>query len=247
MDERKISVIEYFVRFFFPPRCVCCDALLPLNAAKELCKDCNDELPILQKREYLNPSGSGRVYCAFDYEKGIRKAIHNLKFNDRPQNASILIDLAYSYLDSLLSGIGSMSMDMRTSDDRAKFLVSSPVYDIITYVPMHPGRKRKRGYNQSELLAARLAIHMNIPVIKNVIFKVTNTPAQSALGKAGRFRNLIGAFKIKNSAFVAGKRVLLVDDVMTTGSTLEQCRKALKDAGAIQVDAFVVAIRRKLI
>jgi len=201
----------------------------------EICSGCNEDLPLLNKYEHKTPVSTniGKVYCVFGYEKGIRKAIHNLKFNDRPGNASILIDLSYSYLEGFLTGDPESFMPL-------------PVYDIILCVPMHPRRKRKRGYNQSELLADCFARRMNIPALKNVLVKAVNTPAQSALGKAGRFRNLIGAFQVKAQELVKGKRVLLVDDVMTTGNTLEQCGKALKHEGAMQVDAFVVAMRKKL-
>jgi len=235
MDGIKLSLSEYFLRFLFPPRCICCDTLLPINNMMEICSGCKEDLPLLNKYEHKTPVSTsiGKVYCVFGYEKGIRKAIHNLKFNDRPGNASILIDLSYSFLERFLTGEPESFMPL-------------PVYDIILCVPIHPGRKRKRGYNQSELLADCLARRMKIPALKNVLVKAVNTPAQSALGKAGRFRNLIGAFQVKAQELVKGKRVLLVDDVMTTGNTLEQCGKALKHEGAMQVDAFVVAMRKKL-
>lgn len=235
MDGIKLSLSEYFLRFLFPPRCICCDTLLPINNMMEICSGCKEDLPLLNKYEHKTPVSTSirKVYCVFGYEKGIRKAIHNLKFNDRPGNASILIDLSYSFLERFLTGEPESFMPL-------------PVYDIILCVPIHPGRKRKRGYNQSELLADCLARRMKIPALKNVLVKAVNTPAQSALGKAGRFRNLIGAFQVKAQELVKGKRVLLVDDVMTTGNTLEQCGKALKHEGAMQVDAFVVAMRKKL-
>lgn len=235
MDSIKLPLSEYFLRFLFPPRCICCETLLPITSSMELCSICKEELPLMQKFEHKASAGAGigKVYCVFGYEKGIRKAIHNLKFNDRPQNAAALIDLCCFYLENYLPGNSAPFMHL-------------PVYDIILCVPMHPGRKRKRGYNQSELLADRLARHMNIPALKKVMVKAVNTPAQSALGKAGRFRNLIGAFQVKAPGLVKGKRILLVDDVMTTGNTLEQCGKVLKNEGALQVDALVVAMRRRL-
>jgi len=235
MASTKLSFPEYFLRFLFPPRCICCDTLLPFKNSVEICSGCMEDLPLMQKFEHKAPGGSsiGKVYCVFGYEKGIRKAIHNLKFNDRPGNAATLVDLCCFYLKSF------------PGDNSVPFMPLSD-YDIILCVPMHPGRKRKRGYNQSELLADRLAYRMNIPALKRVMVKTVNTQAQSALGKADRFRNLIGAFQVKAPGLVKGKRILLVDDVMTTGNTLEQCGKVLKNEGAIKVDAFVVAMRRKL-
>lgn len=234
MNEKKLPLSEYFLRFFFPPKCVCCGMLLPINNSMELCADCKDGLPMMQKFQHTNPGGNSieKVYCAFRYESGIRKAIHDLKFNDKPGNAAKLIDLSYLQFERIFAGETSSFMSL-------------PICDIIICIPMHPIRKRKRGYNQSELLADCLAKHMNMPVLKKVMVKSANTQAQSVLTKAGRFRNLIGAFSVKESSLIKGKKVLLVDDVMTTGNTLEQCGKALLEAGAIQVDAFVVAMRTK--
>ena len=265
MKDKKIPLSEYVLRFLFPLQCVCCSTPLPINSPMELCSDCKDELPLMQKFVHTNPGGAsiGKVYCAFGYEKGIRKAIHNLKFNDKTGNATALIELSYPHLERFFAfnkdplmplPTGGIDANDRfsTTDKKAlpqlehESIQSLKVYDIILYIPMHPRRKRKRGYNQSELLARHLARKMDIPVIKKAMVKVVNTRAQSALGKAGRFRNLLGAFLVKDSTLIKGKNVLLVDDVMTTGNTLEQCGKALKDAGATCVDAFVVAMRRKV-
>lgn len=265
MKDKKIQLSEYVLRFLFPLQCVCCSTPLPINSPMELCSDCKDELPLMQKFVHTNPGGAsiGKVYCAFGYEKGIRKAIHNLKFNDKTGNAAALIELSYPHLERFFAfnkdplmplPTGGIDANDRfsTTDKKAlpqlehESIQSLKVYDIILYIPMHPRRKRKRGYNQSELLARHLARKMDIPVIKKAMVKVVNTRAQSALGKAGRFRNLLGAFLVKDSTLIKGKNILLVDDVMTTGNTLEQCGKALKDAGATCVDAFVVAMRRKV-
>jgi len=234
MQNRKISATEYVLRLFFPHRCICCDALLPVCMPGELCHDCEAGLPTLGRNVFMNPAGKniGAVYSVFDYEGGIREAIHRLKFNNRPGNASVLIGLSYPLLESVLCY-------------ETQPFNQSPKYDIIIPVPIHFLRERQRGYNQSRLLADSLAKRMQIPVKENVLVKVLNTPPQSTLGRGGRQENLKGAFRVKKQ--VSGLKILLVDDVMTTGSTLEQCGKALMDAGAAQVDAYVVAIRRRLI
>lgn len=236
MDGKKISAIEYLLRLFFPPRCICCDTLLDICTSGELCDDCGNSLPILDRNVFTNPAGKsiGAIYSAFDYEGGIREAIHRLKFNDRPGNASVLVNLSYPLLEPVLCF-------------KKPPFNRSAKYDIIIPVPIHFLKKRQRGYNQSRLLADSLAKLMQIPVRENVLVKVLNTPSQSTLGRGDRYENLKGAFKVKKKEKVSGLRILLVDDVMTTGSTLEQCGKALMAAGASQVDAYVVAIRRKLI
>ena len=191
-------------------------------------------LKTLNKFGYVNLPGSiiTKVYSVFEYEGGIRKAIHRLKFGESPRNAFVLVDLSYPILKSFL--------------DRQFPCMPCSNYDIIIPAPLHPKRKRRRGYNQSELIASRLAYHMKIPMLKGVLVKKINTPPQSQLRRGERLKNLIGVFHVKKPNLIKDRRILLVDDIMTTGSTLEQCAKALMDAGAKQVDAYVIAMRRRL-
>ncbi len=235
MEKTRISLGEYYLRMFFPPRCICCDTLLSIDTPREICDDCLENLPLLKRYEYHNPVGESveEIFSAFDYEGGIRKAIHSLKFNDKPSNAALLIRLSYPVLEKYLSEGNPLFPQMTK-------------YDIIIPVPIHSGRRRQRGYNQSEILALCLARHMSIPMCGKVLVKKVNTPPQSTLDRRERFRNLAGAFQVKNTELVRGKRILLVDDVMTTGSTLEQCGRVLLTSGAMRVDGFVVAIRRKM-
>jgi competence protein ComFC len=235
MQNKRITAREYVLRLFFPPRCISCDCLMPINAEGVLCRDCEEDIPVLKKREFSNPAGSsiGTIFSAFDYERGIRKAVHNLKFNDRPGNAAALINLALPRIERFL---------FEEQSPCAKSLK----YDIIIPVPIHFRRKQQRGYNQSELLAKNLAKQTEIAFSSKVLAKSLNTPPQSSLGRGERLKNLKEAFRVKHPELVSGKRVLLVDDVMTTGSTLEHCGRVLLEAGAAQVDAFVVAVRRKV-
>lgn len=234
MGCRKISKTEYFLRLLFPVRCICCDMVLPINVLQELCGDCEKSLTLLKEFEHESAPDSyiSKIYSVFDYEGGIRKAVHRLKFSESPHNAAVLVDVSYPLLKNLLNEHSSCMPYTK--------------YDIIIPVPLHPKRKRQRGYNQSELLASRLAFYMKIPMLKGVLVKTVNAPPQSQLTRGERIRNLIGVFHVKKPNLVKQRRILLVDDIMTTGSTLEQCAKALADAGAIKIDAYVVALRRRL-
>jgi len=234
MEYTKISKTEYFLRLLFPPRCICCGAVLPVGILKEVCSDCEKGFKTLDTYEFANMSGSTitRVYSAFDYEGSVRKAIHRLKFGDSPRNAAVLVDLSCQLLKDFL--------------DKPFPGMPGKRYDVIIPAPLHPKRKRQRGYNQSELIAMRLARHMEIPVLKGVLVKKINTPPQSRLKREERLRNVAGVFHVKKPGQVKGRRILLVDDIMTTGSTLEQCARVLTGAGAGLVDAYVVAMRKKV-
>jgi ComF family protein len=112
-------------------------------------------------------------------------------------------------------------------------------FDIIVPVPLHRLREREREFNQSDLLAARLVKHLGCPV-KNLLKRTRATAPQAGLSREERMQNLEGAFEVKKNP-LAGASLLLVDDVTTTGATLEACAAVLMEAGAAEVCAVVVA------
>jgi predicted amidophosphoribosyltransferase len=115
----------------------------------------------------------------------------------------------------------------------------------VSWVPVHPRRRRDRGFDQAEELARALAAVLGIPVAPTVT-RVTATTAQHGLGQRARLANLVGAFIVpsERAAFVSGRWPILVDDVVTTGATLSACAAALRSAGAIGVSALAVARER---
>ena len=113
-------------------------------------------------------------------------------------------------------------------------------FDIIVPVPLHPTRQRERGFNQASLLAELLRARMSIPC-KPMLKRVRYTTTQTALDRAERMENLHNAFRLRKNADVRGLHVLLIDDVLTTGSTLSECARILKRAGAISVYAATAA------
>jgi ComF family protein len=113
--------------------------------------------------------------------------------------------------------------------------------DCIVAMPLHPARLRERGFNQSLLLARRLARELHIPLLIDDCERVRNTPPQSALPWKERDKNMRQAFVCKADADVRGKHVAIVDDVMTTGASVGELARALKQAGAREVSAWVVA------
>jgi len=113
-------------------------------------------------------------------------------------------------------------------------------YDRLIPVPLHPGRLRERGFNQTGLIAERLGARLGIPVEHATLHRVRDLPPQSSLGAAARRRNVRGAFEVK-SRRLQGSRVLLLDDVYTTGATVKEASLAMLDAGAMQVDVLTVA------
>lgn len=116
--------------------------------------------------------------------------------------------------------------------------------DAIVSVPMHPANLKQRGYDQARLIAQEASKLLNVPLFPAILVRTKLTLPQTALMGAERRRNLSGAFEVKRYFAVAGKRIMLVDDVMTTGATLNECSKALFRSGAASVHAHVVATSR---
>lgn len=115
--------------------------------------------------------------------------------------------------------------------------------DMIVPVPLHRWRLIRRRYNQSAVLALNLGRQSGLPTVADALIRTRPTPPQGGMSAAGRRRNVAGAFSIspRRQQAIAGRRVLLIDDVMTTGATLDACARTLLRAGAMQVDGLVVA------
>ena len=114
-------------------------------------------------------------------------------------------------------------------------------WDGVVSTPLHPVKFRERGFNQSDLLALCLAEQLRVPLINNVLSRVKFTQPQSTLPKSGRLVNVKGAFQANRDICLSGKNLILVDDVMTTGATVNSCAGALKKAGSLKVAVWTLA------
>lgn len=161
-----------------------------------------------------------RGYVIFEYEGQIKECIIKYKFKNRKSYSEYFAEVMAEHIKAKNDG---------TYKD---------IYDFITCVPLYKSKKRVRGYNQTELIAKRISRHLNIPFIK-AIKKIRNTKQQSTLSAKEREINIKNAFEccvnVKNSS------VLVVDDVLTTGHTINECSRMLKKAGADKVDFVVIA------
>lgn len=147
-----------------------------------------------------------------------RKAIHSLKYQNLRGLALPLARILAGYLDD-------------------NYIPA----DVLIPVPLHPRRMRERGYNQSLLLARELGVLMGLPVVDDLLLRIKDTPAQvEASNIRERRDNVVGAFVCQDKG-LKGKRVLIIDDVCTTGATLNSCAIALKKAGAGSVWGLTVA------
>jgi ComF family protein len=160
--------------------------------------------------------GFDAAYCFGAYEGVLRKLIHLYK---------------YGRIKTLARPLGNLL---------AAALPREQEFDAVVPVPLHWRRQWQRGFNQSEMLARDMARRTGIPVVK-ALGRVQATVTQASLGNTSRRRNVAGAFQCKRALLVEGKRILLIDDVMTTGATATSCAQALKRAGARKVTLLTVA------
>lgn len=153
------------------------------------------------------------------YGDVVREALHAFKFGGRRALAAPL--------GELLAEVGAV-----LPVDRV---------DLLVPVPLHPRRERERGFNQAALLARRLGKAWAIPVSITALRRSVDTPSQTELTAAQRRANVKGAFTLRRPELVAGRHVLIVDDIMTTGATAGECAACLKDGGAATVGLLTVA------
>jgi ComF family protein len=227
---RSGKFIELAVDSFFPRRCVGCG-----KVGGFLCPECLGKLPRLLPPLCPNcgrPQASG-IVCPdcrqrqteidgirspFRFEEVIRKAIHQLKYRNLKTISPCLAGLLADYLGSNpLPG------------------------DALICVPLHPRRLRERGYNQSSLLARELGRRIDLPVIENCLIRIKQAQPQVRAGDAEeRRRNVADAFVCRDEQ-VSGKQIILIDDVCTSGATLESCAAALKSKSAASVWGLTLA------
>lgn len=211
--------INCIINIFYPNACGICGNISKYDICPKCIKKLN-EIKQCKKHIYLTKSFTDEMYI-FKYEDFIRECFIKYKFGE--QNYRYKAFANFMIKDKKICG----------------FLKK---YDIIIPVPISKKRMKQRGYNQSELIIKECAkLDKNIKVCTNILYKVKNTKPQSSLNKEQRRINLKGAYKLKNSETIINKKVLLFDDIYTTGSTLEECAKVLKQAGAYEVSVLTFA------
>ncbi|HUN56358.1 MAG TPA: ComF family protein [Smithella sp.] len=225
----------------FPPRCLGCAEILHPVSGQIFCPDCGDKIkfitgdichicgttfPDSPARSHLcGDCLENKIYfsCAravFSYENFILNAIHQFKFK---RNIS-----AGEILASFMAGFSFPDIDFAD-------------YSLLIPVPLHIKRLRERGFNQSLVLARAVGKKRQIPVNFSVLKRRRFTLTQTGSNREERKENIKGAFEVTNPKKIAGKNIILVDDVYTTGATINECAKTLVKAGARKIAVLTLA------
>lgn len=205
----------------FPPRCTFCRKLLK-NGKLGVCAGCAKNLPYTHGGG--NQNGDFFTVCVAPlyYEGVVRDSILRFKFKEATAYAKVYGALMADCIGENLEGR----------------------YDLITWVPLSEGRLKNRGYDQAMLLAMAAALELDDVAVETLV-KHTDVPAQSGVGSEEKRRaNISGAYNVPDEELVAGKRILLIDDIVTTGSTLSECSRMLLQAGAKEVLCCALARSR---
>jgi len=235
-----MSIVSKLLDVFFP--CLCAGCGVPVETGRLFCARCEAELTIVTPpfchicgRPFASSQGNDHICgeclqvppffkaarSVFVYKDPIKRAIIQFKFLGCTALAGLLAKVMVTNLNEFIKQIAP---------------------EVIIPVPLHIYRLRERGYNQCLLLAQYMARILGIPCEKRILKKVKSTLPQVELSFFQRRLNIKGSFAVSSQNAVQGKRILLVDDVLTTGSTVNECARALQKAGADGV--WVVTLAR---
>ena len=233
------ELFQAAVSLLYPATCTICGK--HVRAGEYLCDGCEAKIVSIVPPfcETCSEPFEGSINIAFTCANCAHRTIHFdaavAAYRGRGIVRDVIHEFKYNrqiYLRHLVAHWLRAALDDERLRDRE--------FDVIVPVPLHPARQRERGFNQASLLAELLSTHTSIPC-RALLKRIRYTTTQTALDRSERMENLHNAFRLRKKADVRGLRVLLIDDVLTTGSTLSECARVLKRAGAISVHAATAA------
>lgn len=224
-----MKILDTLISLVYPPRCAVCMELLEMGSDGSLCIDCAKKfennkgitVKYLGDMRIKNTHHLSRGYAVFEY-KDIKRAIEHFKFkgfkNDGIALGQIMFDVAQQNFPFILQEA-----------------------DLLVPVPVHLKRLKERGFNQSLILTQRIASLSQIDC-QDAIKRIRYTVPQSGLQSKQRLENIKDAFEIEASADIKGKKIIIIDDIFTTGATMNECAGVLRKSGAKQVDFFALSV-----
>ncbi|MCU0446174.1 MAG: ComF family protein [Microscillaceae bacterium] len=222
-----------FLALIYPEFCVACEQVLT-KGEDQICTDCRYHLPytnthldkeniLLQKFWANQPLHYALAYFYFIKNSRVQNIIHSLKY----EGNQAVGELLGKWYGAILTEQGF-----------------NQTFDIILPVPLHAARLRQRGYNQSDCFARGLAEAMQIPWSAETLARGKATQTQTRKSRMERWQNVSDIFVVQKPELVDNQRVLLVDDVITTGSTVESCLQILQNNGAKELSVAAIAVAR---
>lgn len=223
------NILNSFIELFSPRLCVCCGDRLS-EFEKYICFECLSNLPktnhLTKYDNSIEVYFAGRfpfvriaAYAYFTKGGSLQKIIHECKYRNNPHFCVFMGELC------------------GTEVSKTSFINS---IDYIVPIPLHKDRLKKRGYNQTQLIAEGISKHTNIPLLNNNLVRIINNPSQTKSNRFERWKNSEGIFGVENPLLFENKHILLVDDVVTTGSTLEVCAKLILKCSGAKISIYTI-------
>ncbi len=220
---------EDLVGLIFPKTCVHCG--LELNKRENsLCISCEYKLP----RSNYHRIPDNPVADKFRGRLPIKSGFSFLRFTQGNMAQTLMHELKYRQREDLGERLGKLFGSVLLIDDQ-------PAPDLIIPLPLHESKKRKRGYNQCDSIVQGMSEVIKTPFQTDVVKRVVANPSQTRKSRFDRWENVERIFEVSKPECVLGRHVMLVDDVVTTGSTLESCGRALLEAGAKELTIATLA------
>jgi len=233
------KVAEGLCSLFYPAACAVCGEAVARN--EYLCGNCEARAPRIvapfcaKCSEPFSGAIDGEFTCTNCERRQLDFDAAVSAYRSRGIVRSLILQFKYHRALYLRDPIGRWVCEA-LADERLR----RRAFDVVVPVPLHAARLRERGFNQADLLARILSTHMGVPV-RPALERRRYTTTQTAFDRAERLENLRGAFRLREKVTVRDSRVLLVDDVLTTGSTLSECARVMGEAGADSVYAVTAA------
>ena len=226
---------------FFPSFCRLCGGLLDQPGERVVCADCWEKA---RPRQSSTCPACGRFYegageshfCRRCLDRRPPFSVHRSCGKYEGTLKDLVLLFKYRRASVLGKGLAGFAFQAVGGDERLWQGI-----DALAPVPLHPQRKRERGFNQARVFAKELAKLKGLKLVDGALIKVRNVPPQTSLEAGDRAENVRGAYLVRREDRIRGKVILLADDVYTTGSTLKECSRTLLDAGAKEVRAITIA------
>lgn len=240
MVRKRIDIILRDIKdLCFPPYCICCEDSLP-GSELLICEKCLEDLHFTEKPLC---SRCGKMFSGREGENHLcSSCMQSSLYYNRARSLFIYDDRVADLVHSLkYNGNTSGLETFRKLKGKSSSLKDLPDADFIFPVPLHINRLRQRGYNQALLLARSFFYKEKNKIKSDILVRCRNTSPQTGLSGVERRKNLGNAFCVRDQKTIFGKNILLVDDVLTTGTTVNECARVLIKAGAGNVDVLTLA------
>lgn len=223
-------MFESLFNLIFPKICYACGDVIN-GSIQHICLSCRADLPKINVQDFTN----NKIQHLFWGRLELKKANAYLKFEQEGKTQRLLHALKYKGIKEVGNTLGELAaIELKDSNFFNKI-------DVLLPIPIHYIKTKKRGYNQSHFIAEGISNITKIPVDVKSIIKEVNTKSQTKKNRFQRFENVNETFKVLHKEPLEGKHVLLIDDVVTTGATIEACGNALRNINGIQLSLLTIA------